>query len=73
MSLPADSSTGAPPRSRWFLLLLAFWAVLAFRIGLAIVRAESLKDDLALPTVALFVTSSVLASRVFAAVQRRHG
>lgn len=71
MSSPTTLSPEAPRTSRWFLLLLLLWSLLALRIGVAVVRAESLKDDLALPTVALFVTSALLCSRVFAKFQQR--
>jgi hypothetical protein len=46
------------------------WSVLAFRIGVALVRAESREDGLALPMVALFVTSALVASRAWRMFQQ---
>jgi hypothetical protein len=43
----------------------------AGRIGFAIVRSESLRDDLALPTLALFVLSAVLGSRLWSQILAR--
>jgi hypothetical protein len=69
--MSAPTSSDAPRRSRWFLLLLVLWSVLALRIGVAVVRGESFKDELALPALALFVTSAVLGSRIYAAFIER--
>lgn len=76
MNSPNPSVTSAPRRTRWFLLLLLLWSVLVFRIGVAIVRGEfvggqPLRDDLALPALALFITSALLGSRVYAVSLRR--
>jgi len=52
-------------------VLLVLWALLAARIGLALLRGEPLGGDLALPTLALFVSSTILGSRVYALVAFR--
>jgi len=54
----------SPRTSRWVLLLFVLWSLLAIRIGFAVARGEPLADDLALPAVALFVSSALLGSRV---------
>jgi hypothetical protein len=52
--------------------LVVVWAALAVRIGHAMLRSESLKGDLALPTLALFVTSAILGSRVWSLILARN-
>jgi hypothetical protein len=61
----------SPRTSRWFVLLLVLWSLLALRIGFAVARAEPLGDDLALPTVALFVSSALLGSRLWSMFHAR--
>ncbi len=66
------SRRGAQRRaSRWVLLLVVMWSFLALRIGFAVGRGEPLRDDLALPSLALVVVSALLGSRLYAALQRR--
>ena len=48
--------------SRWLILLFVFWTLLALRIGFAAYRHESVRDDLALPLVAFFCASALLAN-----------
>ena len=57
--------------SRWLVLLFVLWTFLAIRIGLAAVRHESLRDDLALPLVAFFCASALLANWVWWKLTRR--
>lgn len=71
MSSPPSSTTVRPRTSRWFLLLFVLWSLLALRIGFAVARAERLGDDLALPTVALFVSSALLGSRLWSMFKAR--
>jgi hypothetical protein len=72
MSSPATSSESVQRTSRWDVLLVAVWAALAIRIGLAITRGESLRDDLALPSVFLFIDTAILGSRLWSmALARR--
>ena len=63
--------SGTRARSRWFLLLFVLWTLLAFRIGYAVVRRESLTHDLALAAVALFVSSALLGGRVWSTLHTR--
>ena len=56
---------------RWPILFALLWMVLAARIGLAIVRGESLGDDLALPTIALVIQTALLGSFLYARLQTR--
>jgi len=55
---------------RALVVLVLLWAVLAARIGLALVRHESLAGDLSLPAFALFVVSAVLGSFVWERASR---
>jgi hypothetical protein len=57
----AEKANGSGVR-RTLVVLILLWAVLAARIGLALVRHESLAGDLSLPAFALFVVSAVLGS-----------
>jgi hypothetical protein len=71
MSLSTAPAVVSPRTSRWVLLLVVLWSLLALRIGFAVARAEPLGDDLALPTVALFVSSALLGSRLWSAFKGR--
>jgi hypothetical protein len=65
MSSSTAQAVVRPRTSRWVLLLFVLWCLLALRIGFAVARGEPLGDDLALPTVALFVSSALLGSRLW--------
>ncbi len=71
MSSSAAPAVVSPRASRWVLLLFLLWGLLAVRIGYAVARAEPLGDDLALPTVALFVSSALLGSRLWSTFMAR--
>jgi hypothetical protein len=62
-----DESTTkeAPGVSRALIALWLFWGLLAVRVVVALVRHESFRDDLALPTLAFFVSTAVLGSRLW--------
>lgn len=63
------SSKFATPKSPWVLALFGVWALLVVRIALAIIRNESINGDLSLPVVGLFVTTALVASRVWLHLQ----
>jgi len=71
MSSPTAPIVANPRTSRWLVLLLVLWSLLALRIGFAVGRAEPLGDDLALPTLALFVSSALLGSRLWSMLRPR--
>jgi hypothetical protein len=56
--------------SKWSIVLGLVWGVLALRIGVAIARGESLRDDLSLPIVLLFVLTVVAGNRLWVALFR---
>jgi hypothetical protein len=56
--------------SRWSILLAAAWCALALGIGVALARGVSLRDDLSMPTVFLFVLTMLAGSRVWSALFR---
>jgi hypothetical protein len=47
------------------------WLLLVFRVGLAILQSESLRDDLALHLIALLVITGVLGSRIWSLILGR--
>jgi hypothetical protein len=51
--------------SRWTILLLVVWSLLAIRIGYALVRSEPFSGDLGVPLVAFFITTAVVGSRIW--------
>lgn len=53
-------------RSRWSVILVALWVGLALLLTIAVYRGQSVRDELALPAIALFVVSAVLGSRLWA-------
>jgi len=69
--MPSRPLAGARRASRWLPLLLLLWSVLALRIALAVVRGEPRANGLALPMVALFITSALLGGRVWRRFQQR--
>lgn len=73
MSLSRAPAVGSRRTSRWVLLLFHLWLLLAVRIGIAIARSEPLGDGLALPTVALFVSSALLGSRLWSMMMAGKG
>ncbi len=62
MAPHAPPSSPRAALSRWLLLLFVLWTLLAVRIGFAAYRHESVRDDLALPLVAFFCASALLAN-----------
>ncbi|NOU27355.1 MAG: hypothetical protein HOO96_05545 [Polyangiaceae bacterium] len=58
--------SAARPRISAAPVLLAFlWVLLALRVGLAVHRGEPFSGDASMPAFALFVTTVVLANRVW--------
>jgi hypothetical protein len=68
---PTPTAPDARRPPRWFLILALLWLLLALRIGLALVRGETLRDELSLPTIALVVTTALLGNVVYAKIQTR--
>lgn len=62
--------SSAPSRAP--LVLYSIWAFLALRMAIAVVRHESLRDDmLALPLIAFLVLSAVAGGRIYSRLSQR--
>ena len=56
--------------SRWSIVLVVVWCAFALAIGVAVARGMSLREDLSMPVVVLFVMTMLLGSRVWSALFR---
>jgi hypothetical protein len=56
--------------SKASMTLALAWCVLALRTGFGVAHGESLRDDLSLPVLILFVLTVVVGSRVWVALFR---
>jgi hypothetical protein len=65
-----------PTKSRWSFILFFAWASLFAWVAFELLRGETFRDDgVALPALALLVTSAVIGSRIYVYLQdrmRRH-